>query len=56
MVEPVEAFRVSRSEVRVVLDLRRDQDRIKVEKHVNPRWREKLLTRDIGARTANRHR
>ena len=44
MVEPVEAFRVSRSEVRVVLDLRRDQDRIKVEKHVNPRWQEKVLT------------
>ena len=43
MVEPVEAFRVSRSEVRVVLNLRRDQDRITVEKHVNPRWREKVL-------------
>ena len=44
MVEPVEAFRVSRSEVRVVLNLRRDQDRIIVEKHVNPRWQEKVLT------------
>ena len=43
MVEPVEAFRVSCSEVRMVLNLRRDQDRIKVEKHVNPRWREKVL-------------
>ena len=56
MVEPVEAFRVSCSEVRMVLNLRRDQDRIKVEKHVNPRWREKLLTYDVGARTANRRR
>ena len=56
MVEPVEAFRVSRSEVRVVLSLRRDQDRIIVEKHVNPRWREKLLTYGVGARTANRRR
>ena len=35
MVEPVEAFRVSRSEVRVVSSLRRDQDRIIVEKHVS---------------------
>ena len=44
MVEPVEAFRVSCSEVRMVINLRREQDRILVGKHVNPRWQEKVLT------------
>ena len=43
MVEPVEAFRVSCSEVRMVLNLRRDQDRIIVEKHVSSGRREKVL-------------
>ena len=42
MVEPVQAFRLFGSEVRRCF-LRRDGDRKKVGKHVNPRWQEKPL-------------
>ena len=56
MVEPVQAFRLERSEVRALLRLRRDGDRKQVWKSLNPRWREKLLGSFVGARTANRHR
>ena len=43
MVEPVQAVRLVRSEVRA-LRLGRDGERKQVSKHVNSRWQEKALT------------
>ena len=42
MVEPVEGCKLVRSEVRV-LRQKPDRERKQVAKHVNPRWREKML-------------
>ena len=43
MVEPVQALRGQRSEVRAVITLGRDGDRKQVWKPLNSHWREKLL-------------
>ena len=43
MVNPVQASRLGRSEVRAPLRLRCDGDRNRVGKRVSSRWREKLL-------------
>ena len=56
MVEPVQAVRLGCSEVRILKAEPLRGSKLQVEKHVNPRWREKLLTYDVGARTANRRR
>ena len=56
MVEPVEAFRVSRSEVRVVLSLRRDGDRKISREACESTLARKGASNCIGARTANRRR
>ena len=56
MVEPVQGCRRSDSEVRQ-MKRKPDEDRNKVGKYANPRWREKPLNVKIeGARTANRRR
>ena len=44
MVEPVEAVRLRRSEVRVSGGWAVTGSEIQVAKHVNSRWREKALT------------
>ena len=55
MVEPVQAVSLQCSEVRIAR-MGRDGERNQVAKHVNSRWREKVLVYCIGARTANRRR
>ena len=44
MVEPVQAVRLGDSEVRLPLGGAVMGSEIQVAKHVNPRWREKVLT------------
>ena len=56
MVEPVQASRPARSEVRVPEAEALRGPKFEVGKRVNPRWREKVLAYRMGARTANRRR
>ena len=56
MVEPVQAVRLVRSEVRALKGGAVMGSEIRVAKHVNPRWQEKVLVNCKGARTANRRR
>ena len=56
MVNWVSDARVASSEVRLLRSLSIRGSEIKVAKHVNSRWREKLLVYRKGARTANRRR
>ena len=56
LVNRVQAKRLASSEVRLLRSLSIRGSEIKVAKHVNSRWREKLLVYRKGARTANRRR